>query len=37
VPATFTQGHVYTLAALGLAGGEPPLQALAMNDTSQVD
>jgi Domain of unknown function (DUF4397) len=37
VPATFTQGYVYTLAAVGLAGGEPPLQALALNDTSQVD
>jgi hypothetical protein len=37
VPATFTQGYVYTLAALGLAGGEPPLQAAAMNDTSQVN
>ncbi len=37
VPATFTEGHVYTLAALGLAGGEPPLQALALNDTSQMN
>jgi hypothetical protein len=37
VPATFTQGYVYTLAAVGLAGDQPPLQALAMNDTSQIN
>ena len=35
VPATFTQGYTYTVAAVGLAGGQPALQALAMNDTSQ--
>ena len=35
VPATFTEGYAYTLAALGLAGGQPPLGALALSDTSR--
>lgn len=35
VPATFAQGYAYTLVAAGLAAGQPPLQALAMSDTSQ--
>jgi hypothetical protein len=35
MPATFTEGYTYTLAAMGLAGGEPPLGALALSDTSQ--
>ena len=34
VPATFDGGHAYTLAAVGLAGGQPALQALALNDTA---
>jgi hypothetical protein len=34
VPATFAGGHAYTLAAVGLAGGQPALQALALNDSA---
>jgi hypothetical protein len=33
VPATFTGGYGYTLAAVGLAGGQPSLQAVALSDT----
>jgi hypothetical protein len=35
VPATFSDGYIYTLAAVGLAGGQPPLQALALSDAGQ--
>ena len=34
VPANFASGYAYTLAAIGLAAGQPPLQALAMSDTA---
>src|SRR4051812_17926722 len=37
VPATFSDGYTYTLAAVGLAGGQPMLQALAMSDAGQRD
>jgi hypothetical protein len=36
VPATFDASYAYTLAAVGLAGGQPPLQALALSDTSRA-
>jgi hypothetical protein len=35
VPATFSDGYTYTLAAVGLADGQPTLQALAMSDAGQ--
>ena len=34
LPATFTPGYAYTLAAIGLAAGQPALSALALSDTS---